>query len=436
MANERVVKDLIDGDGVYCSRLAAGGPYVFLASPSVDASGRMAAEAKVKPPYHLSPSAQVRSQTRYIFDQYKDALGEVGSSVNDIAQVEQYIQHKAHADGYLEISRGPGCIERGRPGSALICTGDLAPEGCVVNPTAIAIIPGDGIAKEILTPGAQDPGKRPEFGDAYAEEPVYNEVVTAGQYVFTVGDWSSDYVTGIHPDVKAPDWIWWGNEVRNEANFIWSILAKRLEASGTSLANVVHCTTFLIDIADQYEFDLVWQKHFPVDPPARTVIPVRGLGAPRREAPDVRHHADGAMKMESMCQSIRPGFGVEREVISTGAAPLSHESEAIKARPLLWISGQIAGGPDGLKTAPDTPSQLAYIFGRIDEICRAGGTSLTNLLRVRAYVTDVRDSYAVYAILKQLVPSNPPCVCITGVPGPLQVPGCSVIVDAVAYAPD
>lgn len=436
MAGKRVVSEPIMGDGMYGSRLAAGGPYVFLASPAVDGKGRLAEPARVKPPYHLSPSAQVRNQTRYIFERYGDALSKVGSSVDDIVQVEQYIQHKAHADGYLEISRGPGCIERDRPGSALICTGDLSPEGCVVNPTAIAVIPDESIAKEILKPGAQDPGKRPEFGRVYAEEPVYNEVVTAGPYVFTVGDWSSDYVTGIHPEVKVADWIWWGNEIRNEANFIWEILKQRLEASGTALENVVHCTTFMIDLADQFEFDLVWKEYFPTNPPARTVIPVRGLGAPRLESPDLRGHIDGAMKMESMCQSIRPGFGIEKEVISTGAMPLSHESEAIKARPLLWISGQLAGDADGLKTAPDTPSQLAYIFRRIREICRAGETDITNLLRLRAYVTDVRDSYAVYAALRDAVPSEPPCVCITGVPGPLQVPGCSVIVDAVAYAPD
>ena len=140
--------------------------------------------------------------------------------------------------------------------------------------------------------------------------------------------------------------------------------------------------------------------------------------------------------MESMCQSIRPGFGVEKEVVSTDAETLSHDSEAIRARPLLWISGQLAGDADGLRTAPDTPSQLAYIFRRLDDICQAGGTTVQNLLRLRAYVTDVRDTYAVYSALKAAVPSDPPCVAITGVPGPLQVPGCSVIVDAVAYVPD
>lgn len=430
----RVVRDVVDGDGVYFARVAAGGSYVFLASPAVDRGGRLADEARVPPPYHLSASAQVRAQTRYVFERYTEDLTALGSSVNDVVQVEQYIQRKAHADGYLETSRGPGFMERGRPGSALICTGDFVPEGCVVNPTGIAVIPGEGVSKEILSPGTQDPGKRPEFGAAYAEEPVYNELVTAGPYVFTVGDWSSDYETGIHPDVKVADWIWWGNEARNEASFILQTLETRLRAAGTSLENAVHCTVYLIDLADQFEVDLVWRQRFPSDPPARTVIPVRGLGAPRWEG--ARTHAEGAMKMESMFQSVRPGFAVEKQVVSTGAEPLGYESEAVKAGPLLWISGQLAGGRDGLHTAPDAPSQLSYVFRRLDEICEAGGTMLANLLRVRAYVTDVRDVYAVYAALREAVPEDPPCVAVTGVPGPLQVPGCSVVVDAVAYVPE
>jgi enamine deaminase RidA (YjgF/YER057c/UK114 family) len=258
-ATGRVVKDVVDANGVYFSRAAAGGPYVFLASPAVDHTGSLAGEAHVKPPYHNSASAIVRAQSRYIWQRYKEALTALGSSVNDVVQVEQYIQRKAHADGYLVTSRGPGFMERGRPGSALIATGDFEPEGCVVNPTGIAIIPTDKITKQIVPVGDQDPGKRPEFGTAYAQEPIYNELVTAGQYVFTVGDTVIQYGMGIHGEAKVADWIWWGNEVRNEAQYIWKALRQRLEKAGTSLENVVHVTVFLIDIADQFEFDLVWQ---------------------------------------------------------------------------------------------------------------------------------------------------------------------------------
>jgi len=142
------------------------------------------------------------------------------------------------------------------------------------------------------------------------------------------------------------------------------------------------------------------------------------------------------MKMESMFQSIRPGFGVEKEVVTTCAEPLGHESEAVKAGPLLWTSGILAGDRDGLHVAPETPSQLAYILRRIADICEAGGTSLQNVLRVRAFITEPADTYALYAALRAAVPEKPPCVAVTGVPGPLQVPGCSVVVDAVAYVPE
>jgi enamine deaminase RidA (YjgF/YER057c/UK114 family) len=427
----RQVHGVVDGDGLYFARAAAGGPYVFLASTAVDESGKFAADARVAPPYHLSPSAQVRSQTSYIFDRYKEALSSFGTTVNDIVQVEQYIEHKVHADGYLEASRGPGNMERGRPGSALIATGEIGPGGCVVNPTGIAVIPQEGYEKRISGSGEQDPGQRPELGEAYAEEPVYNEIVTAGPYVFTVGDWSSDYESGIHKDARAPDWIWWGNEARAETEFIMKALKARLESAGSSMEHTVHSTFFLVDPADQYEVDMVLRKYITGPPPARSVISVRGLGTPRKEG--VYTQAENAMKLESMFQSIKADGSIDREVVSTGAEQFGFQSEAIKAGPLLWTSGVLAGDSSGLLAGSDTASQVAHIFDRLRDVCEAGGTSIDKLLRVRAYLLDESDERAVYDGLRAAVPSDPPCVAVTTVPGPLQVPDCTVMIDAVAY---
>jgi Na+-translocating ferredoxin:NAD+ oxidoreductase RnfC subunit len=61
---------------------------------------------------------------------------------------------------------------------------------------------------------------------------------------------------------------------------------------------------------------------------------------------------------------------------------------------------------------------------------------LANALRIRAFVTDVRDTYAVYSAVKDAIPVDPPAVAVAGVPGPLHVEGCSVVVDAVVYAPE
>ena len=100
------------------------------------------------------------------------------------------------------------------------------------------------------------------------------------------------------------------------------------------------------------------------------------------------------------------------------------------------MSGQFAIDNDGEVLDKRTPGQLDHIFNeRIAQICKAAGTTMDNLLRVRGYVPDVNDSYAVYDALRRAVPSDPPCVCVTSVPGPLQVEGANVMLDAVAYVP-
>ena len=434
---QRAVHDVVDGAGLYFSRVAVAGQYAFLGGVATDATGVMDRDARVAPPYHLSPPAHVVMQTRCIFSRYKTILEGIGSDINQMLQVEQYIPHKAFGDGSIDVSRGKGFMDRNRPTSALVCTGDLMPQGAVINPTGIALVPGNGVSKEIpgLSVGYHDPLRREQFGVSYQEEGPFNEVVAAGPYVFTVGDIALNWQTGdIEEGVKVPEYVFWGSEIRNEADFLLSRLERYLGRVEADLSGVVHTTVYLYEIEDLFELDRVWRSRFPENPPARTVVPVRGLGAPRREARGLGHR-DIAVRMEHLSQAIRPGFGVEREVISTGADPLQHESEAIRAGELLWISGQFAGGADGLRTAPDTASQIDYLFGRLDEICRAGGTRLENLVRLRAFVTDPGDAYAVYGALKQAVPNDPPSVVVSGVPGPLQVPGCTVVLDGVAYVP-
>jgi enamine deaminase RidA (YjgF/YER057c/UK114 family) len=431
VTGQRIVSQVVDGEGLYFSRVVAAGGYAFFASTAVDDHGSLAQDAVVKPPYHQSPSATVRAQTRYIFEKVQAGLGEIGSSIADICQVEQYIQYKSHADGYLETSRGPGFMERNRPGSALIETGDFVPEEVVVTPTGIAVVPRPGHIKEILNTGLPTPGLHPEMGDSYTQEPPYSEIVTAGPYVFNT-TWASDYETGVHPEVKVAQWVWWGNEARNEVRFnMTKRLQPRLEFVGSDLANVAHATVYLTELEDLFEVDLVWREVFPQDPPARTVVPVRGLGSPRWEG--ARNHADGGTKTEAILQSIRPGFTASRQVISTGVKPLTHESEGILAGQLLWISGQIAGDENGLLAGEDGLSQARWAFSKIEGICAAAGTNLSELVRVRAFVTSADDSYDVYQVLKEKVPSNPPTVAITTVPGPLHFPGCRLIIDAVAY---
>lgn len=50
-----------------------------------------------------------------------------------------------------------------------------------------------------------------------------------------------------------------------------------LEAGGTSMANVVKCTVFLINAADFQPMNRVYREFFPKDPPARSTVVVAAL---------------------------------------------------------------------------------------------------------------------------------------------------------------
>ena len=53
-----------------------------------------------------------------------------------------------------------------------------------------------------------------------------------------------------------------------------------LEAGGTSMANVVKCTVFLVRMSDFGGMNRVYREFFPKDPPARSTVVVAALVSP------------------------------------------------------------------------------------------------------------------------------------------------------------
>lgn len=435
----------IDGNGIYGSRVATAGPWIFFSGTAVDASGQTRGPDSIPVAYRQSPVAQVRTQTHYMFTEYGKALEDLGSSFENVLQIEQNIKYKVQHDGFLEVSRSKEFMGRRRPGSLLLQAGDYLPSDCVINVNGMAMIPTEGVpGKEIFrTDLIYAPPKKkldvllpadryPQFQENPSDEAPYSEVVTAGPYVFNTL-LASDYHTGPHPDVKIGSWSSWGSEMRNEATWMVQAWDKKLEAGGTTVDQAVHCTVYLQELDDLFELDRVWAKLFPQDPPARTLVPIKGLGQPRIEG--AKHHWEGSLKMEIQARSMRKGFGAERTAISIGGGALPVESDAVRVGDLVWIGGQIAADQEGPVTGGGTAAELAYIFDRLQAICEGAGTRLDEMLRVRAFVTDEATGYLFYSELKRHFPADPPVSAVVVVPGSLHVPGCTVAVDAIAYAP-
>lgn len=440
--SERRTFDLIDGNGFFGSRVTTAGPWVFFGGPAVDGDGLVRGPDSLSWGYQGSSVAQVRSQTQYLFSRLSAIFGELGTSLENLLQIEQYVERKVQHDPFLEVSRSVEFIGRRRPGSLCLQAGRYLPRGAVLNVAGLAYIPSERVPdKEVFRtdlsysgakherPGVGlSPDKFPQFFEAVSDEAPFSEVVVAGPYVFNTV-YASDYTTGPHPDMRIADWSVWGNEMRSEAMWMSMALDKKLTAGGTSVDRVVHCTAHLGEIDDIYELDLIWRKLFGSSPPARTLVPVAGFGQPRIEG--AKHHWEGSPKMEIQFRSVLPH--VEREVISVEGRVLDTESDAVRVEDLLWIGGQSAATPSGPATAGSVEAEVEYVFDRLAKVCDAGGSRLSDLLRIRAYVTNDDAGAAFCEGLKKHVPTDPPATTVTVVPESLHVADCSLLVDAVGH---
>ncbi len=88
--------------------------------------------------------------------------------------------------------------------------------------------------------------------------------VKAGGFVF---------LSGVPPREPGSSKIAFG-DVRRQTELVLEGLKHRLEASGSSLAQVVKCNVFVTNAAYFEIINEVYARYFPTDPPARTFITV------------------------------------------------------------------------------------------------------------------------------------------------------------------
>lgn len=434
----RQVRDVVTGTRQHFARAVRAGDFLFLSGNGFDGDGIPLPSAVPGEPYHLSEAAHCVMQTKAIYDEYRSAMQEFGCSFSDTVQIEQFIPHKIYGDAYVNTSRGPGYLERNRPTSALLVTGDLGLEGQVVAQSAIVAIPSASVAKHIVRADVEFTADtvKAEYGESWAEEPPFHEVVTAGSHLFTVGQMAFDWVRGEIPvGVKVAPFTYWGSEIRSETEFLLQQLREYTERVGGSLQDITHVTVYLTNIGDVFEMDRVWIKYFGESPPSRTVVPVRAQGSPRHEAPG-QSHADNAPRLEHIAQGILTTRGASRESVETPYSSLGHAAVATKGGNFMWVSEQYGRAEDSQpNVSGDTREQLRVIFERLRRISTAAGADFRNAVRIRAFLADGSESSLLADELREAFPVDPPTVITTGVSGELLVPGARVAVDAIIYLP-
>ncbi len=361
-----------------------------------------------------------------VFDNVESVLAAGGATLDRVVRTDQYYTTVAMVPPYqAERRRRFGALIP--PSTSIVQQGLLLP-GAALDFQAIAVAgdgpPVDHVDHETLR-------GQPSSG--------YSAALAAGDFVFVPGNTAlavagEEARNGVAAGALIKEGQLWGGErLRLETGFIVTRrLLPSLDLVGLGPADVVKAQIYLTDPLDCAVVHDVWAEHFGAGA-ALSIVPC----APRGLVVE-----DGRIEINILAH--RDGEAA-KTIVEAGTAPtFANQAEAVRCGDLLFLSALMAADRDGRMAAPDARQphfvqpagdEADAILDAAARICAAAGTSLENVVRVQQFHTDIADFYAVHQAWGRRLPGRPIPFSAIEVPGPLPVPGCSVMMDLWVYAP-
>jgi enamine deaminase RidA (YjgF/YER057c/UK114 family) len=369
-------------------------------------------------------------EAQRIFEHLDAVLRAAGTDRGNLVRTDQYYTTVKAVPAYQQIRRQ---FLQGRiPPSTSIAQQRLLLPGADMNIQAMAVISEKGFEVEHLK--HEQLRGRPTSG--------YSPAVTVGDFIFLPG--ITSLAVGDEPRrngvataaIMAEGVQWGGQPIKLETEFI---ITKRIAASlalaGAKLEDVVHAQVYLTDREDYSAFSETWTRHFGETGPTVSVIPCIEHGL----AP-----YDG--KIEINIIAAKPDSSASKRHVNAGIdTTFRHQPQAVQAGDLLFIPALMAANHDGLVPSaaidPRQPhfssspeAQAEAIIDNIARLCETTGTSLANVVRLLLFFTDINDFYAVYKVWERRLGGHPIPFSAVEVPGPLPVPGATVMMETWIYA--
>lgn len=389
---------------------------------------------EVKPmlgyPYHWSG---IHRQLRYIYDQMRPALDDLGSGIQRMMKVNTYLIDPREIYEALNIRKDYFGVETPPP-STLVLVPELPVKGVSVATDGVALAQDAELDREALftsTPEAPMPPHERIWGHR-----IYVKASRGGGFIFTSG--RTNNVIGAASDkmsVGHPDFPYRDDQSVIATEMILRYLKSALSELGAGLQDVVKAEVHLSHMKNLAGLDEVWPKHFGQDPPARIFVPA--------------HFPNEFAVFEIELIALDPRGPYQKEIVSVRDVPqpLGYEPRAVKAGPYLFFSGQMAtdyrqGLAPEASVDPHFPfhasrikKQVRYILKNVEAICRACGTSSQNLVRRRALHVDLNDLGEAETVWNETIGPRLPPTTVFRTAGPLPVPECSVQYDLTAFIP-
>jgi enamine deaminase RidA (YjgF/YER057c/UK114 family) len=421
MSDVKPIAPVHIGDIVYAQGMRAGSWLFFTGHEATDFENGIAAPVAGKPGLPLGGAPRYRREGDFLFERFAKLIAAEGGDLRHIVRVDQYYPRAECVNPYQRARKT--LLKDYVPPSTSVLMEELLVDGANMNVSMLAVLPGEG---------REPKAARPE-GVPVPHHSGFIASLECGDYVFVAGQMpNNEAMTGLEPAAyRPPNAVWNGTDIRLQTEFlITGRLKPGLEAGGSSLKNAIKAQVYLTDIDDLPEFMDVWNSHFADSPCALTVVATKGLALLES-------------KIEINIFGVKDRGKIKKEIIEhKPSASMRLGPAAVRAGDLLCLSALYAADEEGAIPAVRKSAGLHYlgvpaqhqmraILGAAEDICRAGGTSLANVLRAHHFVDDLDVVYPGLKVWQEKLGTAP--IPFGAVRTKLPIPGCSIVMDMWAY---
>lgn len=424
MADVKVIAPVRIGktDILYAQGMRAGSWLFFTGHEATDFDHGIAAPVAGLPGLPLGGTPRYLREGQFIFERLAKLITAEGGDLQHIVRVDQYYPSAECVNPYQRARKA--LLKEYVPPSTSVLMEQLLVEGAHMNVSLLGVLPGNG---------SEPKPARPE-GVPVPQHSGFIPSLVCGDYVFVAGQMpNNEAMTGLDPNAyRPPNAVWNGTDIRLQTEFLITRLRSALEAGGSSLSNAIKAQVYLTNINDLPEFLDVWNGHFGDHPCALTVTKTKGLAL-----------------LESIIEinifGVRDAGAIKKEIIEhKPSSPMRLGPAAVAAGDLLCLSALWAADTNGVVAEARNSTALRYfgapaqhqmraILNAADDICRAGGTSLANVVRAQHFVSDLNVIYPMLRIWQNKLNGEP--LPFGAVRTALPIPGCDILLDMWAYRP-